>query len=225
MAHSPALGVVFPHASSASADARHARILTVHAPGERSDASLVADMADGDERALASLYDRYASLAYSLSLAILRNEADAQEATADAFAQLWRSASRFDATRGSVQAWVTTVTRSRSLDMLRARGRRARSLERSALEDESGLALPLSSPSLAPDRRVELVQMQQTVRSAMAALPDDQRSVLELAYFGGYSQSEIAEQTRLPLGTVKTRTRLEMEKLRGALGALWADRT
>lgn len=186
------------------------------------DARLAERLAGGDERALAELYDRTSPTAYALALAMLRDPADAEEAVADTFAQVWRTAGSFDASRGSLAAWVNTITRSRALDRLRARRRRGSALERAALESEEGLSLPLAE--LDPvDARVERSEVGAVVRQSLAALPEAQRRVIEMAYFGGLSQSEIAAALREPLGTVKTRTRAGMEKLRQALSPLRAE--
>lgn len=169
-------------------------------------------MASGDERALAELYDRHATLLYSLSAAILGDAADAEEAVADAFAQAWRSAGAFAPERGSAVAWLTTIARTRALDLLRSRRRRARVLEAAlSMGDE----LPVS-PAPADDPLDESLhaEIQREVQRELRALPEAQRRVLELAYFGGLSQSEIAAELAQPLGTVKTRTRAGLEKLR-----------
>jgi RNA polymerase sigma-70 factor (ECF subfamily) len=119
-----------------------------------------------------------------------------------------------------VAAWLVTITRTRALDLVRARGRRARVLTRAALENTEGLAAPLAQASEAPDRGVERAEARRLVERSLAELPEPQRRVIELAYFGGLTQSEIAAQLREPLGTVKTRTRAGMERLRGLLAPL-----
>lgn len=181
---------------------------------------LVARIAAGDEQALGELYDRHGRAAYALALAIVGERADAEETVADAFGQAWRTAGQFDPARGSVAAWLVTITRTRALDLVRARGRRARVLTRAALENTEGLAAPLAQASEAPDRGVERAEARRLVERSLAELPEPQRRVIELAYFGGLTQSEIAAQLREPLGTVKTRTRAGMERLRGLLAPL-----
>lgn len=181
------------------------------------DSALVAHAAGGDERALGDLYDRYGGMAYSLACAIVGEHADAEEVVADAFAQIWRSASSFDASRGSVAAWVATIARTRALDLVRSRKRRARVLEEAAVVTDEGESLVLAPSTEATDRSVEQSEASVIVRRSLADLPASQRKVIELAYFGGLSQSEIAEQLSEPLGTVKTRMRAGMEKLRQAL--------
>lgn len=182
-----------------------------------SDAALIARMAAGDQRSLAELYDRHGPAMYGLALAITGQPADADEVVAEAFNQAWRQADRFDSTRGSSLPWLVTLTRSRALDFVRAGRRRARALDRASAAAPGGFALPVSPLMDPPDRYAEKQDLRERVQQAVAELPDAQRRVVELAYFGGLSQSEIAAQLQAPLGTVKTRMRAAMEKLRGAL--------
>jgi RNA polymerase sigma-70 factor (ECF subfamily) len=184
------------------------------------DAELVARLATGEERALGELYDRHSAVAYGLARAIVRDAADAEEVVADCFAQMWRTAATFDRSRGSVAAWVTTIVRTRALDLLRAQKRRARVLDDAVtMGDDEGIA-GTPAPGDTPDRDVERSEARELVRRSLAELPAPQRRVLELAYFGGMSQSEIADFLSEPLGTVKTRMRAGLEKLRGALRPL-----
>ena len=185
----------------------------------RDDVRLVARMATGDDRALADLYDRHGALVYSVAMSILGDANDAEEAVSDAFIQVWNSAGTFDPARSSVAAWVTMIARTRALDRLRARRRRAATAERSAASDTAGFALPVSDAAPPPDRGAELDELRRTVGAAIADLPQAQRRALELAYFGGLSHSEIAHELDEPLGTVKTRIRAGMEKLRVTLSA------
>ncbi|MDP9143996.1 MAG: sigma-70 family RNA polymerase sigma factor [Actinomycetota bacterium] len=179
------------------------------------DAVLVARMAGGEDNAVAALYDRWAGVLLTVATRITRERADAEEVLAEVFAQAWRDSPRFDPARGSVAAWLTMITRSRALDLLRTRGRRARLEEAAATEP----ALPLSvgQGPTAPDLPIEDQERRDAVRGAMADLPEPQRVAVELAYFEGLSQSEIAERLGQPLGTVKTRIRLAMDKLRDSL--------
>ena len=181
------------------------------------DSALVAQAAGGDERALGEIYDRYGGMAYSLACAIAGEPADAEEVVADAFAQVWRSAAGFDPARGTVGAWVATIVRTRALDLVRSRRRRARVLEEAAVVTDEGETLVLAPTIETSDRSAELTETSALVRRSLAELPAAQRRVIELAYFGGLSQSEIAAQLAEPLGTVKTRMRAGMEKLRQAL--------
>ncbi len=184
------------------------------------DLASVARLVAGDERGLAELYDRHGTLAFSLAAALLKDASDAEEVVADAFSQVWRTAPNFDPTRGSVVAWISTIVRTRALDLIRSQRRRARMLDRAEALTGEGASPGLSSGAPAADRAVEQSEVQQLVRRALDELPAPQRVALELAYFGGLSQSEIAERLGEPLGTVKTRMRSGMEKLRQSLGPL-----
>ena len=184
------------------------------------DFAVVSRLMAGDDRALGILFDRYGAMAFALASAMVADAADAEEVVADAFSQIWRSSSTFDAGRGSVVAWISTIVRTRALDMLRSRRRRARVLEEAASMTEDGASPALSVGAPSPDRGVEILEAQVHVRRALHDLPPPQRLVLELAYFGGLSQSEIADRLSEPLGTVKTRMRAGMEKLRVALKPL-----
>ncbi len=184
------------------------------------DSQLVSRMAAGEDAALGDLYDRYGRTVYALALAIVREPADAEEVVVDAFGQAWRRAASFDAARGSVGAWLATIARTRALDTVRARGRRARAHERAALLSDEGVAAPIAAAGSDPSRAVERGEARRLVSLALAALSGPQRIAIELAYFEGLSQSEIAERLSEPLGTIKTRIRAGMEKLRGLLGPL-----
>lgn len=188
------------------------------AGGRVPDRVLAARIAGGDERALGELYDRHCAPVYALAYAIVGERADADEVVADAFGQVWRTAEQYDPARGGVAAWLATITRTRALDLLRARGRRARAIERAAHLSDEGLAAPIAAVGNAPDRGPELDETRRLVRTSLAELPEPQRRVIELAYFGGLSQNEIAAALREPLGTVKTRMRAALERLRTALG-------
>jgi RNA polymerase sigma-70 factor (ECF subfamily) len=194
--------------------------MSLTAATDASDLEIVARLIAGDERALGALYDRYGGVAFSLACAIVHDPTDAEDVVADTFSQIWRTVSSFDATRGSVVAWVSTIVRTRSLDLIRAQKRRARILDEVATVSDETSAPGLSSGGPSPDRGVEVSDAQRLVRRSLAELPASQRLVLELAYFGGLSQSEIAERLSEPLGTVKTRMRSGMEKLRQALAPL-----
>ena len=185
-----------------------------------SESALVSRLIAGDERALGELYDRHGGMAYSLACAIVPDSADAEEVVAEAFAQIWRTAATFDPARGNVIAWLTTIVRSRSLDMVRSQRRRARALDEAVAMSDESEAPGMSTGRSETDRGVELSEAQVLVRQSLTTLPAAQRQVLELAYFGGLSQSEIAERLNEPLGTVKTRMRAGMEKLRQQLRPL-----
>lgn len=190
------------------------------AAGITPDRVLVERVAAGDERALGGLYDRHGGTAYALAYAIVGERADAEEVVADTFGQMWRTAAQFDPGRGSVGAWLATITRTRALDLVRARGRRVRALERAAGMSEEGFAAPIARAGDSPDRGPESDEARRLVRRSLAELPAPQRQVIELAYFRGLSHSEIATELQEPLGTVKTRMRAGLEKLRVSLGPL-----
>lgn len=171
----------------------------------------------GDERALSDVYDRHAKLVFNLAQAIVGNSQDAEEVTEDVFVQLWTSGDRFDPDRGALRAWLAVIARTRALDLVRARGRRRSAHERAASGDEAGLASPLSeSESDSADTLVLRTELRTALDRALKVLNPDQRRAIELAYFGGLTQSEIAERLTEPLGTVKTRIRDGMIRLRDA---------
>ena len=174
---------------------------------------LVARAAGGDESALSSLYDETSSLVFGIACRILANPPDAEEVTLDVYTQVWRRSAAFDPQRGSVVAWLAMLTRSRAIDRLRAGAAQAR--RSTELEDASTVATMCEGPEGA----FALAQERQRVSAALAVLPAEQRQSIELAFFSGLSHSEIAASLGLPLGTVKTRIRLAMMKLRESLGA------
>ncbi len=182
------------------------------------DLSLVAGMARGDERAATALYDRHGAVMFGLALRMVTEPADAEEVVLDAFSQAWRDAARYDTSRGSVLGWLTTIVRTRALDAIRARGRRAKMVDTAAVVLDQPAAMSEGAP--APDHAVEEAERAHAVSSALQALPDAQRRAIELAFFEGLTHQEVAERLREPLGTVKTRIRLGMLKLRDMLGGL-----
>jgi RNA polymerase sigma-70 factor (ECF subfamily) len=182
------------------------------ASGADADRLIVRRMAGGDHLALGDLYDRHARLLYSLALRIVRERSDAEDVLQETFAQVWRQANRFEASRGTVVGWLVTVTRSRALDRLRQRR-----TQREAAGDFDRLADRLPDPSRALDLQLVTSEQADRVRQALAALPDELRIPLELAYYEGLSQSEIAERLQTPLGTIKTRMRQTLLRLRDAL--------
>jgi RNA polymerase sigma-70 factor (ECF subfamily) len=183
-------------------------------PSSEVDAQIVRRMAAGDPDALGSLYDRWAGRVQSLAVSIVRSVADAEEVVEETFWQAWQQAARFDASRGSVAAWLLTIARSRALDLAKAQRRR-----REDVSDEAGSTLVSDRPD--PAQHAVASEERSLVASALAALPHAQREAVEMAYFGGLSQTEIAACTGQPLGTVKTRLRLAMHKLRERLAPVW----
>jgi RNA polymerase sigma-70 factor (ECF subfamily) len=174
------------------------------------DRAAVARMASGDTDGLTSLYDRHGRLVYSLALRIVRDHGDAEDITQEVFVQVWRQADRFDVTRGSVAAWLLTVARARAIDLLRRRRARPQPPGASGIVDTSDLA-----PG--QDVRLEWSERADAVRAALDALPLRQRLMIELAFFEGLTHNEIAEQLEIPLGTVKTRVRQGLMRLRDML--------
>jgi RNA polymerase sigma-70 factor (ECF subfamily) len=172
------------------------------------DRALVARIEGRDADALSLLYDRHASRLMGLAHRILGDTGEAEEVLQEVFLYVWRSASSFDASRGSVLAWLLVVTRSRAIDRVRSR----RLTSRGALRDLDEISNTPGSQDVEADSAAR--QWEALCRSAIADLPADQRRVLELAYFGGLTHQEIAEETATPLGTVKTRARLGLMKLR-----------
>jgi RNA polymerase sigma-70 factor, ECF subfamily len=173
--------------------------------------SLLRQIAGGDREAFRRFYDRYATLAFTFALRLLGSQSDAEDLLQEVFLQVWRQAQTYSPERGSPEAWLITITRSRAIDKLRSIRRR------------DMIVLTPDEPA-----RVEHVEQVQrptqaseaklTVQGVMAKLPEAQRLVLELAYFDGLTQTEIAERLGEPLGTVKTRMRAGLERLRGFLG-------
>ena len=164
--------------------------------------TLLRRLAAGETAALGEFYDVFAGLVNGLALRILRDAAEAEDVVQEVFLQVWRQAARFDSTRGTVEAWLCTITRTRALDRLRRRTARREDPEDAA---PASSAIPASAEALA-------------VRKALQGLTGDQRRALELAYFEGLTQSEIAERLGEPLGTIKTRIRTAMIRLRDVLG-------
>ena len=177
------------------------------ADNRTSDEALVSALAAGDEDALRTLNRRYGHALSAVADRILRDKADADEVAADVLWQLWRDASRFDRNRGSVSAWIMMLVRSRAIDRLRARTSR---LPRDAVPAEPAESDDPSSPIQSAERR-------RKVQDALTTLDQSERDLLRLAYFSDLSQSEIAGRTGLPLGTVKSKMRGGLIKLRDAL--------
>jgi RNA polymerase sigma-70 factor (ECF subfamily) len=170
---------------------------------------LFEQIARGHRPALERVYDRHAHLVYAVAIRILRNQADAEEVVQEVFLQVWREASRYDPARGTPQAWLVMVARTRAIDKLRA-GRRHGDQRR-----ETAILAQHESP--APRRADDETADRQLVLGVLARLSPAHRQVLELAYYEGLTQTEIAERTGIPLGTVKTRIRMSLEQLRTAL--------
>lgn len=181
--------------------------------------NLLEAVAMGDLASFEALYDRYASALYGLLLRILGRPEDAQEVLQEAFVQAWSRATMFDRTRGSEMAWLVSIARSRGIDRLRSRK------VRTERETEAGKEISNRSLNVDKHEGADLAiasEAQRLVRTAMEQLPEAQRKALELAYFQGMSQSEIATFLGEPLGTIKTRMQLGMRKLRESLKTVFS---
>lgn len=175
------------------------------------DIELLNALKAGRADALSTLYDRYASLIYGLASRILNNSEEAEDVTQDVFLKLWRSANLYEPSRGSFSSFLVTIARSRSIDKLRSRGSQLRFLQR-----WQAFIVHNVSPE-APLDSVSMEERSQFVQSALAALSDKERQILEISYYEGLSYSETAKRLDIPLGTVKSRARTGLRKLRHAL--------
>jgi RNA polymerase sigma-70 factor, ECF subfamily len=177
-----------------------------------SDYALVQAVAEGDGDALGELYDRFSPLLLALGRRILGDAEEAEDIVQETFVHLWRRATRYDPQKSSVSTFLVLVTRSRAIDRLRTRQVVDRTLGQVGLEPSATFDTSGDGVS-----RVMNLERRKRVQQELATLPEEQRQVLELAFFDGLTQREIAERTRIPLGTVKTRTLLAMRKLRTVL--------
>jgi RNA polymerase sigma-70 factor (ECF subfamily) len=180
---------------------------------ELEDRQLIQRTALGDKEALEELYTRYSTGVYSLARFMLRQEALAEEATQDIFLNIWLKASSYNPDRGEPRAWIMSVAHHKVVDIIRSRRRNIAVTD--PKEYETLDLLP--SSQMPTDEEAELNLERERIRKALSSLPPAQREVIILAYYGGYSQSEIAQKLNQPLGTVKTRVRLAMQKLRAQL--------
>ena len=180
--------------------------------GAAADQETLSRLAAGDADALASLYDRYARPVYSLAYRVLSDPGEAEDLVQEVFAQVWRQAARYDARRGAVASWLMTITRTRAIDRIRAR--RARP---DGVPVEPGRAEQMPDAGHPQEQVVIATEQVARLRAALPQLPLVQRLAIELAFFEGLSHNEIAERLEQPLGTVKTRIRLGLLKLREAM--------
>ena len=192
----------------------HAEACVTADLSEARDRELVQAIGRGDEDAFRGLFGRYAPSAMALARRVARQPFLAEEIVQEAFLAVWRNPSGYDQQRGSVRAWLMGMVHHRAVDAVRREESQRRRAEESMVSD------PVVSPDPADDvaDQIDLPGERKAVRDALDALPDEQREVIELMYFGGLSQTTISEQLGLPLGTVKSRTLLGMRRLRGAIG-------
>ena len=174
------------------------------------DLELIRAIAEQDEASLAELYDRYRSLCYALALRVVRDQGRAEDVVQDAFLSVWRKAGSFTPGRGSVRTWLTSVVRNRAIDIVRAR--------RESTADDEPTLLAIRDPRPPVEEQVAHALDAELLRTVLAELPHEQRHAIGLAFFAGRSHVEIAEATDTPLGTVKSRIRLGMQRLRVGLG-------
>ena len=178
------------------------------------EANLVIRVAQHDQAALSELYDRYARVLYAVAFRSLKSAEECEEVVLDVFTQVWRTAVRYDESKGRVDSWLFMITRSRVLDRLRGLQR----ITKVTLASENFADIQTTNPGVDPVENVLISERRDRVLAALSQLPEEQRQVIELAYYKGLTQAEIAAQTNLSLGTVKTRIRLGLSKLRVALG-------
>jgi RNA polymerase sigma-70 factor (ECF subfamily) len=182
--------------------------------GALRDDELLALVARGDEAALGAVYDRYGGLVYTIALRVTGDRQTAEEVAQDVFQGVWQTAGSYQAGRGACAAWLVGITRHRAIDAMRSKRERARTREQTI--EVGGFA----ETTGAPDPQMSDFDVRDSVRSALDTLPPPQRQAIELAYYGGLTRVEIAERLGEPLGTVKTRLRLGLLKLRDLLRPL-----
>jgi RNA polymerase sigma-70 factor, ECF subfamily len=180
----------------------------------RADIALLDRIVARDEQAVAELYDRHHRLLFGLILRILRDRSEAEEVLQEVFVLVWTRAETYNVALGSPAAWLVRIARNRGIDRLRANSVRVRATE----------SAPLPEPAESPEARAVLSEQQRAVACALQSLPQDQRLLIEHAYFLGLTQSELAERFNLPLGTVKTRIRTGMIALREQLSQVFIGR-
>ena len=182
------------------------------------DSDLLARIAKGDRRAFGHLYDRSASVLFALSLRVLGDREEAEDLLQEVYAEVWRKSVGYDERRGTPMAWLITLTRSRAIDRLRARASRGHGVTDSI--DEAPIADTQGHDPTPFDQHAD-AEVRGLVMKALVELPAAQRQALELAYYEGLSHSEIADRLKEPIGTIKTRIKLGMSKLKTALQPCW----
>lgn len=186
-------------------------VVAIQSGSHAADRRALEGMARGEHGALAELYDRHGRLVYSLALRVLRDQGDAEDVVQDVFSQAWRQASRYESSRGPVVAWLMNLARSRAIDRLRSR----RARPETGADDAEVARMPDLAPPI--DDQLALSDQAERVRAAVEQLSLLQRVAIELAFYEGLTHVEIAERLELPLGTVKTRIRQGLSKLKERL--------
>lgn len=181
-------------------------------PADLADAELVARLLAGDQAALEALYDRHAAALYGLALRVVTDAGTAQEVVQEVFSTLWTRPERFDPARGELRAFLLTMTRSRGIDRLR------RERATLPLQDEAGEVFPLPDPGPGPQARAEQAAGRDRLRAALTRLSAAHRETVERAYYRDESREQIAEAMQVPVGTVKSRLKYALDKLRASLG-------
>jgi len=182
------------------------------------DPTLLARVVKGDQQAFSQLYDHSSTLLFTLAVRILGNHEEASDLLQDVYLEVWRKVSRYDVGRGTPIAWLVTLTKSRAIDRLRARAARG---YRATNSLEAGTAAQVADPGPSPLETQADQELRIAVGAAVAGLPQAQQQAIELAYYEGLSHAEIAARLNQPLGTVKTRIKLGMSKLRDGLQQWW----
>jgi RNA polymerase sigma-70 factor (ECF subfamily) len=194
---------------------RHTQMSPAEPAGAR-DEDLLTRVAAGDERAFRELFGRHAAVAHALAFRLVRQAQVAEEIVQEAFLAVWRTPERYDRSRGSVRAWLMGTVHHRAVDAVRREQAQRRRADQAAAMGQGVTEDPADDVLSA----IDLPRERRLVRRALAELPDEQREVIQQMYFDGMSQSQIAERTGLPLGTVKSRTLLAMRRLRAHIGGI-----
>ncbi|MEO6052662.1 MAG: sigma-70 family RNA polymerase sigma factor [Chthoniobacterales bacterium] len=183
----------------------------MHEPNHHEEAAvLIRKVAEGDRHSFEALYDQFSGLVFSTASRILSDQTDAEDVTQDVFVQIWDKAGLYSASRGTPVTWIITLTKNKSIDRLRSVQRKFRLKEEVQKEN----AIIDVRTDRKPENEVQLHENSQIIKNAVAELLPDQRTVIELAYFSGLTQSQIAEELNEPVGTVKARIRRAMGKLK-----------
>lgn len=185
----------------------------IPATGAEEEKALLEKIAHQDDQALSLLYDRYARLLYSIVFSIVKKKEEAEDILQDVFLQVWTKALSFDSSKGNVYAWLVTMTRNKAID--RVRSKQFQTMKNASQETDTS-TLSDSEQNTALDA-VMLMERSSKIKDALNAIPQEQKETIQLAYYTGLTQTEISQKLNVPLGTVKTRVRQGMQKLRGLL--------